>query len=202
MVAAFKPLADAATAVAEKMGMDLPPTLDEMIENYVEDQEGARLARVNVFSECIRKDRTVAVETEAQASEIARLMNNAESELENTKAVAAAMVRKAEARVSALDFIFKAALECWTSVKLVGKKGRSLILPGGKLSLRKVPTSTHYVDDKETLQWALLNLPSAVEMVPKLKLDVLKEWEAANDKAAPGRERTPEHDSFKVSIPK
>lgn len=177
------------------------PTLDQMVEEYVADQEGQRQTRFNVFTQCIR-DGAVTVSTEEQASEIARMMNRAESDLYGAEMVAAGMIARAQARVKQLEFIFKMPLELWTSARLAGKKTRSIILPGGKLALRTVPKSTKYVDQEATTSWAQESLPAAIEMVPKLKLEVVKEWEAANEKAAPGREMTPAYDSFTVSIPK
>ncbi len=186
-----------ATAPSES----ITPTIDEIVNEYLEDQTATLKGWANVFDECIRPD-GVTVETEAQASSIARMMTRAESELEDVKATAVAMIRKAETRISGLEFLFKMPLQIWTTAKLIGKKTRSLVLEGGKLALRKVPKSTRFVDAAATLAWAQAELPEAVEMVPKLKLDAVLAWEEANGKAAPGRELTPEHDSFKVSIPK
>lgn len=189
-----------APATAEEL-KPVTPTIDEIVEEYVADQEEQRGARVNVFRECIQNG-VIEVHTETQASEIARLMNQADAEVERVQAIADAMVKRAQARVSNLEFLFKTPLEIWTSAKLVGKKTRSLILEGGKLALRTVPESIRTEDGAATLAWAQEKLPMAVEMVPKLKLDVVKEWEAGSLSVAPGRVKTPAHDSFKVSVPK
>ncbi len=191
----------AATVAAQVATAEPTPTIDEIVASYVEDQEKQRADRVNVFTECIR-DGQVVVTSEEQASEIARLMNRADHELEDAQAIAAAIIRKAQARVDSLEFLFKLPLEIWTSAKLAGKKTRSLILEGGKLSLRKVPASVKTVDPVQLLGWAQIDLPAAVEMVPRIKLETVKAWEEQSGKAAPGREATPEHDSFKVGIPK
>jgi len=177
------------------------PTLDQIVEEYVADQEEQRGARVNVFRECIQNN-VVTVSTETQASEIARLMNAADAEVERVQAIADAMVKRAQARVKNLEFLFMAPLEAWTSAKLVGKKTRSLILEGGKLALRTVPESIRTEDGAATLAWAQEKLPTAIEMVPKLKLDVVKEFEKLSVTVAPGRVKTPAHDSFTVSVPK
>ena len=110
------------------------------------------------------------------------------------------MVRRAESRVKGLEFLFMQPLEIWTSAQVAGKKARSLILEGGKLSLRKVPRSVKTVDNEMLLEWA--KKESLVEMVPKVKLDAVKAWEESTGEAAPGRTVTPEHDSFSVSVPK
>lgn len=177
------------------------PTLDEIVASYVEDQEAERQVRVNVFAECI-KNGQATVTTEAQASEIARLINRAEREIEDVQAIATAMVAKAQARLKNLEFIFMTPLAIWTSARLAGKKVRNIVLEGGKLSLRKVPASIKTVDPANLLAWAQKDLPEAIELVPKVKTDVVKAWEAANENIAPGRMETPESDSFKVSVPK
>jgi hypothetical protein len=177
------------------------PTLDAMVEQYTEDQERERTARVNVFAECI-KDGAVMVSTESQASEIARLMNRAAGDLEDAKAIAAGIIRRAEQRVESLDFIFSTPLEIWTSARIAGQKRRSIILDGGQLSLRKVPQSTKTVDPEALLAWCQKHLPAAVELVPKVKSDVVKAHEEKSGLIADGRQVTPEHDSFKVSVPK
>lgn len=177
------------------------PTLDQMVEEYVADQEGQRQTRFNVFTQCIH-DGVATVSTEEQASEIARMMNRADDELENTKAIAAAMIARAQARVNQLEFIFKMPLELWTSARLAGKKTRSIILPGGKLALRNVPESTKYVDKDATLAWAQVTCPGAVKMVPALETDKILEWEESSKLTPPGRVKTPAHDSFTVSVPK
>lgn len=177
------------------------PTVDQIIEQYLDDQEAQSIKRVNIFDECV-KDGVVTVQTASQASEIARMMNRAEHDLEDAKAIAQAMIDKAQARVKSLEFLFSTPLEIWTSVQLVGKKGRSLLLEGGKLSLRTVPESVRTEDAEALLAWAKEKLPTAVEMVPKVKTDVVKEYEKLSQTVAPGRLKTPAHDSFKVSIPK
>lgn len=177
------------------------PTIDEIVQSYVDDQDQQRQERFNVFTECIR-DGAVTVSNENQASEIARLMNQADADLENTQAIAAAMVARAAARVKNLAFLFSMPLEIWTSVKLAGKKTRSMILPGGKLSLRHVPETIRTEDGAAVLAWAQQELPTAVEMVPKLKTEVLKEYEQLSGGLIPGRLKTPAHDSFTVSVPK
>lgn len=177
------------------------PTIDEIVTAYVEDQDEQRQERFNVFRECIH-DGQVTVSNEDQASEIARMMNRADSELEDVKAIAAAMVARAAARVKNLEFLFLTPLEVWTSAKLVGKKTRSLILPGGKLALRTVPESTKFVDKDATLAWAQEHYKAAVKTVEALDTDKVIAWEELEKKVAPGRESTPAHDSFKVSVPK
>lgn len=194
-------LKEAPVAAATEAAKPATPTVDEIVASYLDDQEQKRTARVNVFAECI-KDGQVTVETEAQASEIARLMNQADAELEQVQAIAAAMIARAEARVKNLEFLFKLPLEIFASARLAGKKTRSLLLEGGKLSLRSVPESTRTEDAAALLSWAQEKLPAAIEMVPKIKTDVVKEFEELSQMTAPGRVKTPRHDSFKVSIPK
>lgn len=177
------------------------PTIDQILAEIAEDHGRQQAARVNVFAECI-KDGQVAVHTEAQASEIARLITRAEADLDAVKATAAAMIARAQARLSNLEFIFMTPLAIWTSAKLAGAKKRSLILEGGQLSLRKVPMSVKTTDPEALLAWAQAQLPAAVEMVPKVKSDAVKEWEKASGEIAPGRTVTPEGESFKVSVPK
>lgn len=188
------------TQVAETV-VEAAPTIELMVEQYEADAERERTTRVNVFAECI-KDGAVMVSTESQASEIARLMNRAASDLENAKAIAEGIIRRAEQRVKSLDFIFKMPLEIWTSARLAGAKRRSLILEGGQLSLRKIPASVRTEEPAVLLDWAAKNLPGAIELVPKVKTDVVRAWEEEQKAVAPGRVATPEHDSFKVSVPK
>lgn len=178
-----------------------PATVENVTLRLVDDLDQERNRRLNVFEECIR-DGKVEVTSEAQASEIARLINHAESDLENTKAIAAAMVARAEQRLKNLEFLFMTPLAIWTSARLAGKKERSILLEGGKLSLRKIPASVKTVKPEKTLDWAAKNLPGAVELVPKLKTDAVKEWEQQAGKVAPGRVETPASESFSVGIPK
>lgn len=190
------------TERTERIEAAKAPTFDEIAESYVEDMTREERKRVNVFAECI-KDGKVTVETADQASQIARMVIRADRELEEAKAIAAEIIHRAQARIDSLKFLFHTPMEIWTSVQLVGKKRRSVLLEGGLLSLRKVPESTRFEDAGQTLTWAQASLPAAVELVPKLtKLDLVLEWEKANKQPAPGRILTPEHDSFKISIPK
>jgi uncharacterized protein (UPF0264 family) len=186
---------------AAAVAATLTPTVDQIVEEYVADQEGERTARVNVFADCV-KGGQVTVTTEAQASEIARMINRAEREIEDVQAIADAMVARAQSRLKNLEFLFMTPLAIWTSARLAGKKVRNIILEGGQLSLRKVPASIKTVDPANLLEWAQKELPDAVEMVPKVKTDVVKAWEKESDKIAPGRMETPESESFKVSVPK
>ena len=188
----------AATAESQKSAASI---IDEMVDQYLEAEEQETKGRVNVFAECLTGG-LVEVTTQQQANEIAKMMNRADADLERVKAMAAAMVSRAEQRVNSLDFLFKTPLQIWTTANLISKKGRSILLEGGKLSLRAVKESTRYVDQAVTLAWAKEKLPAAIEMVPKLKTDVVLEWEATNQQAAPGRELTPAHDSFSVGVPK
>jgi hypothetical protein len=177
------------------------PTFQEVAEELIETELREKTTRVNVFADCV-KDGQVTVQTEAHASEIARMINRARRELEDVQAIAAAMVARAEQRVKNLEFLFMTPLEIWTSAQVAGKKTRSLILEGGKLALRKVPSSVRTEDADALLAWAKEGLPDAIEMVPKVKTDVVKAWEVKEGKVAPGRVVTPERDSFTVSVPK
>lgn len=189
------------------MGMDTltappaGPSMQEVADELIETELREKTARVNVFADCL-KDGKVTVATEPQASEIARMILRAEREVEDVKAIADAMVRRAEARLNGLEFLFMAPLAVWTKARLVGKKERSILLEGGKLSLRKVPASVKTVDPQLLSSWAVVNLGEAVELVPKVKADVVKAWEAKSGQIAPGRAATPESESFKVSVPK
>lgn len=175
--------------------------IDEMVEKYLETEEQEHKGRVNVFVDCILNG-VVEVSTQQQANEIARMMNQADADLERVEAMATAMVARAQQRVKSLEFLFKTPLQIWTTANLVGKKGRSILLEGGKLSLRAVKEQTRYVDRDATLAWAQQSYPDAVKMVPTVDTEKVIEWEAANKQTAPGREFTPAHDSFSVSIPK
>lgn len=176
------------------------PTFRDIAEEVVADHERENTARVNVFAECI-KDGHATVSTESQASEIARMINRAESDLYAAELVAKAIVDRAQARLKNLEFLFMTPLAIWASAQLAGKKVRNMLLEGGKLSFRKVPKSVKTVDAAALLEWCQTNLPAAVELVPKVKTDVVKAWEEKDNEIAPGREVTPESDSFKVSIP-
>ncbi len=191
--------ANTATAPAEVAPST--PTLDQMVEEYINSEMVERGERVPVFKECI-KDGTVTVSTEAQASEIARLITSAEKEIERVTAVADAMVQRAQQRLKSIEGIFIVPLSIWTSARLAGAKTRSMILPGGKLALRKIPEGTHYVDQQKTIEWAQVNLPSAVEMIPKIKTDAIKAFEEKENFVAPGREKRAAYETFSVTTPK
>ena len=180
---------------------EAPPTVTQVAEQVMEDQIVQHHGRVNVFTECIQND-VVMVTTEAQASEIARLITRAEADLEAVKATASAMVKRAEQRLSNLEFVFMTPLAIWTRARLVGQKKRSLILEGGQLALRKVPRSVRTEDPAALLTFCQANLPAAIEMVPKVKTDEVKAWEEKTEQVAAGRVVSPESESFKVSIPK
>lgn len=193
---------ETATAPAkpvETLGVDVKGMIDQILE----DEDVRETKRVNLFADCV-KDGSVTIPSEAHASEAARMILAAQDELTRTKAIAEAMVARVQARLSGLEFLFMAPLEVWTSARLVGAKKRSILLPGGKLGLRKIPGGTRYVngDNKATMAWALEFLPAAIEMKPSLKTDKVVEWEMVTKTAAPGRETVAEHDSFSVSVPK
>lgn len=176
------------------------PTFNDLVEAIIDDQTRESVKRCDVFRDCI-KDGKVEIQSENHASEIARMVLRAERELEDVQAIADAMVARAQARVKNLEAVFLTPLAIWTSARLAGKKERSLLLEGGKLSLRKVPASVKTVDPQLLSSWAVVNLGEAVELVPKVKADVVKAWEEKSGQIAPGRAQTPESESFKVSVP-
>lgn len=147
-------------------------------------------------------DGKAKIETQEQANAVGRAIVKAQADLERTRVLAEARIKRAEATLERLHYIFRGALTLWTQDALRGKKKRSIILEDAMLQLRAQGARVVTERDQELTQWVERDLPEALTYVPKVSLEAVKAWEARNGKLAPGRAEVGPTESLYVKVPK
>jgi hypothetical protein len=108
--------------------------------------------------------------------------------------------RRAEREEERLLFLFGRQLETWakTEIEAFKGKGKSINLPAGKLSFRKVKASLFIDDEHLVLTWAKSSCPSAVVMSEKLSKSELNAFFDATGEIPNGSHAEPEKQSFSI----
>jgi len=142
------------------------------------------------------------VNTEQEANLVGKLLIQAEEEVDRVKALADARVARARGKCERLRFIFEKALADWTIKRLDGRKVRSLILDDVQLGTRKVPAKVETESPDSLAKWAEVECLEAVTYVPRVSIEIVKQWEDHNKKLAPGRVAREAGSMFYFKIPK
>lgn len=172
----------------------------EIMRKHIEELKAERSEEDRIWG--LVKNGEAKISTEDDANLIGKLLIEAQEEIGRVAALADARVKRAESKLEKLRFIFEAALADWTTRRLDGKKTRSVILDDVMLGTRKLPAKVITENQEELKKFCETELLDAVEYVPKISLDIVKDWEKKNDKLAPGRHQVPEGSAFYYKIPK
>lgn len=108
-----------------------------------------------------------------------------------------AVLAAAERDVERAEAFFLPLLEDWAR-RNPPRTGRTIRLPTGSLSFRRVPGGPRVVDDAAALAWARAALPDAVRVVASVDRTAIKAYAAATGELPPGVELKPDDESFHV----
>lgn len=175
----------------------------EKVETFVET--AARL--LSEFAEEVDETKTELSQIEKpviddkEASKLAGLIVTAEEELARTKEAGKQKVARCQERVTALRFCFEAKLREYAERRIKGGKKKSVVLDAAKLAFRTIPDKVVTEGPDTLAQWAEVNLPEAVVLVPKVITEEVEKWEAKQGKLAPGRLSQPGEERFYIQTP-
>ncbi len=174
--------------------------IEKMVAEHKAAEEIEEAERINPF-DLIQAGGVVKIQTQDEADSVTDVIVRADQALENAKALAAAMVARAESKARRLRAIFESALGRWAKWQLEGKKRRSLILEHGQLQLRKKAVHNQTFCEPDLIAWAEVTIPNAITYKASVSMEDVKAWEEKNGKPAPGRIHVDEEEKFSIRVP-
>jgi hypothetical protein len=139
-----------------------------------------------------------AVLQEEEAERLARLLVEAQQELEREQAAAKRRVARAAEKLQKFIYVFLPRLQSYARAALKGAKKKSIILGGAVLGFRTHPERTVTENLDALTKWAEVELIEAVTYTPRVSLTTVGEWEKKNGRLAPGRASQEETEVFSV----
>lgn len=176
-----------------------PDDMAAIIARHLAELEEEQKAEREIVS--IVKDGRAQIDSFEQANIVAKVILDAQEDLDRAKGIAKKRIAQAEGRLSRLRYVFEGALKLWTQQQLRGKKKRSLILDNAICAMRKVPSRIVTESEEALKVWAERFLVDAIRYEPKLLMHMVEEWERKHGEPAPGRREEPEGESFRVKGP-
>lgn len=117
------------------------------------------------------------IEDEKSANWLVKKVIAARQYAERVKVWAEQELRRAEREEQTLMFLFGRQIEGWVRSELerLNGKKKSLTLPAGAIGFRTIAQKLVVDDEPTVIEWAKVNLPTAVIVVEKLAKSVLNE---------------------------
>jgi hypothetical protein len=138
---------------------------------------------------------------EDEAERLARLLVEAQQELEREQAAAKIRVARAAEKLQKFQYVFLPRLQSYARANLKGKK-KSVVLGSAVLGFRTNPARTVTENQEALTKWAEVELVEAITYTPRVSLTVVGEWEEKHGKLAPGRTQQEATEAFSVKAAK